>query len=165
MLPDVQTPRTMPGMPDAATMTKPKTGAEMISPDSVAAPVINRQAPPLRAPGSRNMPITGSPGSTPLPGSAISQPTVAPRMNQGPPALPSQGDALSSRPHAGAMTPPLAVPGVDPESPVTRTPKINTRVQRYRLQGTLPKAGPQEAAPLPGTKVGGTPPFATDTPR
>jgi RND family efflux transporter MFP subunit len=62
-MPAAQSPVAMPGMPDAATMTKPQAGARVIPPPSVVAPGVSQPAPTFPGPGPGDMPMPGSPGT------------------------------------------------------------------------------------------------------
>ena len=164
VMPGMTQQRTIPG-PGQGSMPMPQEATPMPDPrpdrpsPSPVVPGMGPGSPASAGPGG--MPMPGTPGAMPMPGGkagAMFPPvTGAPGMVQSPPAFPTQGGMPGPMPQEGMPQPGAQSGEIAPPAPVTRTPRINPRSQRYRVPGTAPQAGPQEASPMPGSKVRGTP--------
>ncbi len=144
--------RPAPGPSSAAPLSGPKAG-EMISPSSLESGA-DRPAPSSPGPGKMAVPGPGDavlfPGGKP---GEVFRPVVGdPSMSQGAPASPAPGNAPGPMPQEAAPAP-VRQPGAiaPPEPPVTRTPRINPRLQRSRPTIAAPREGVPGAAPMPGS--------------
>jgi membrane fusion protein, copper/silver efflux system len=135
-------------------------------PSVAGASEMHQQPRPL--PGPEDKPLPGSAGPAPIPGSMagpmIAPITVTPGMDQGPPAVPGPGDALRPMPQATVPMSGIQPKGITPQPPIIRTPKMNTRLQRYPQPGTLSQPELQGAPPLPGSNTGRIIPPAAGAP-
>jgi membrane fusion protein, copper/silver efflux system len=143
VMPAVQTPAVMPGMPPASPQTESKAQT-MANPPS-GAPIGHPQ--PQFAPG-QNI------GSTPLSGA----PAVAP--------VPA-GKSTEILTPATGVSGPLPMPGS--KSGNMFTPSADTAVMKqgtsaFPIQGSVPELPQGAAPPLPGVKADGTPPAASGAP-
>ncbi|MCE5263968.1 MAG: efflux RND transporter periplasmic adaptor subunit [Deltaproteobacteria bacterium] len=134
-MPGAEPPRAMPG--------KPPTAGTM--PGRMSMP---KDAAPL--PEMKDDMMAPSPGSTP-------------EVDMDSPALPGPEEMTMTGPQEAA--PMLgAQPGAPaPRAPMTRTPRINPRLQRYLPPGAMPKAAPQGEVLMPGEKTGTEPAPAIDS--
>jgi YHS domain-containing protein len=158
-MPAAKTPAAMPEMPDkAATMTEPKTRGML--PPATGAPGMIRQSPSF--PGTGDMPMPGQIGTAPMPGAKAGEmfppATGSPGMNRQEPSFPgpAPGGMPISMPQAGSpmFGPPVgaAIPGPKTGEmfpPGTGKSGMNQQPQFF------PGPGPQETAPMSGTKTGG----------
>ena len=147
-MPAAHSPTAMPGMPDASLKTESGTGR-------IPAAVPGMDTPSPDFPGLKGMPMPQ--GTAPMSGPPVggtTPPSAMPGMGPQSPALPGQGPESMPMPgpSGAAPVPEAQTEEIAPPAPVIRTPRINPRLQRYRVPGTEPQTGLQETAPLPGSR-------------